>query len=413
MDFDPDLGKKKKKKKNKDKDDGFGGGDYGGDYGGNYGGDVGGLGGALDDFGGGGLGRNSGDMDFGGGGGLGRSRNNSGDFGGGFGGGGLDDYGGGLGGSRSGLDDYGGGLDYGRKSPKGNRSPRSPKSYGNDRFDMHDGLGEAPSLDRVLAKEREIRQQLERESDKFSEAVRTERAQDQRLEQEVNDLQRQSRELEDRERKLRSDVDDAKAQLQAAREAHRGTDLQDLTASADRGHVQDELEFLNRKAEDDEKTLNFMSNSNQQLERHNEDLRQQVLRLERERKIIGAEVTTEREQAKQEARQVAELRNRVEQLRRQRVANHQQNLHEERQKHELNKIKQGAVAPAVNVQGHSWAGHVSTPGGQQVNAPGPPLGGRPVGPGSPLAPQAPQGSPLAGSPQRGIVHGLRGSGAEF
>lgn len=404
---DDDFSKKKKKKK-KDKhgeSDFGGGGGFGKSDVGGFGG-GGGLGGAYDG-GGGGFGDDLGRSGGLSGGGLGGDYDGGlGTFGDGRGlDGGSDFGGGGRGGDRfGGGSDFGGGDRHDRPRSAGSRSPgggRSPRAgFGLDR----ETLGPRPTLDQLLAQEREARQKIARDSDQFAEAVRTERGRDDQLEREIRDLEAEVRRVQDQERSLRQEVDTAKAQLQAGREAHRSTDLHDLTASADRAQIHEEVEFLRQKAEDDLKTSSFMQNSNVQLERHNEDLKQQVLRLEQERKIIGSEVAQEKEAAQKEARQLAELRNRVDQIHRQRLANHHQSQQEAYQRHELNRLKQGNQS-STHHEGHSWANHVSTPGGaqeaHQVNI---------------LKPPSQAGNPFAGSPQQrggGYLHGLRGAGQDF
>jgi len=483
--LDPEaLGKKKKKKKDKkEKKDTFDdAGDFGGDYGagdapaggfGDGGFDTGGFGsaaaggfdnadaGAFDSAGAGAFEATAAGFDSGAGlgeagfGGLDAGANN---FGSSIAAGGMDsvsgvDVGGGFAAPAAGPVGGMGDLDRGL----GDRGFGAGASTRVEIGDVAD-LGENPTFEAIIAQEREIRKQFEQESDQFSQVVRTERANEQQLEQEVHSLAQQVRELQERERSLRSDVDTAKAQLEAARDAHLSTDLDDLTASVDRGQVAEELEFLAQKANDVNYTLDFMQNANSQLERHNDDLRQQVVRLEQERKIIGVEVTQENEAAKVEARQIAELRNMVDKLQRRQAAQSAQQQADLDRQQELNKIKM--LSPS-EPQGHSWARHVSTPGtpahsagqrtptytspvasgqgypspvvsgqgsspggfrsgpsshaaspvasAQGVGAPGPPgmyglggLGASSPGSGSPASPQ-----------QRPVLHGLRSSGVVF
>lgn len=277
-------------------------------------------------------------------------------------------------------------------------------------MDSRVALGAATTIEEVVGADRDYRQQLASESDRFAEALRRERDSEGRLEQEVHGLTSELRELKDRDRSLRAEVDNAKAQLQAARQAHRGTDLQDLTAAADRGQVAEELDWLRRKAEDDEKTLAFLTNTSQQLQRHNEDLKAQVGRLERERKIIAGEVQQEREAAKQEERQVAELRNRVEKLRRQTVAQNYHKQEEDAREQKMREIKQGAVMSSAAARpGHSWAHSISTPGAQ--TQPRAPTGPKPP-PNVATAPQGaqqrspgrPAGMPVGPLPPGADVH---------
>merc|ERR1719401_2697216 len=106
------------------------------------------------------------------------------------------------------------------------------------------------------------------------------------------------------------------ARLAQVRDEHRSINVDDVSLNTDRAHAAEELAFLQKKVDDDVNTIAFFTRANERLERHNKELATQTTILEQERKNLTREAQRDREAAKREERQLAELRNRVDQLRR-------------------------------------------------------------------------------------------------
>jgi len=248
----------------------------------------------------------------------------------------------------------------------------------------------------VIAADREVLQQLRREVDELGELVRREQDAGRHLQGEVQESQDKGHNLAQEERQLTSALEEAKAKLRGLRVEHRGTNLESLSLGSDRGHVAEELSFLQHRAEDDRRSLDVLNQANQLLQRHNVELDTQLKTLEMDRKNLTYEGTQEKELAKREERELAELRNQAERLRRAKLASHHEEREAQSREQRLREIKGGVVSASpmgspqrpMQSAGHSWAQHVS-------GVTSPSLGASP-----------------ASSQKRGGPIGMRGPGAD-
>jgi len=365
---------KKRKKKKKDK---------GGDFDSGWGGDGSAPGfGQGDDFG--------------------SSAPQGGDFGGGGGGGvGGDSHtGGGHFGSTS-DGGFGGGFDAGMPPTLGSTMQESQLDrLAQDRQGLDgkaikgDPIG---SFKAVIAADREVLQQLRREVEELGDIVRREQDEGRDLQNQVRETQDEGHRLSDQEQHLMHGLNSAKGKLTAVREdvrrellvARQGAEtrlqvamgeqhnvnLDNLHLQFDLQHVAQELEFLQRKLEDDKRTCDFFAEANRLLHMHNDELDTQLEHLKQERKHLSEEAVKEKDQVKGEERQLAELRNKVAQLRRSKLAAHHELKEAQSREQMMREMKGGTPQVAASPSGvqapqrqapavaHSWAQHVYTPTG--------------------------------------------------
>merc|ERR1712062_824190 len=93
-------------------------------------------------------------------------------------------------------------------------------------------------------------------------------------------------------------------------------DLESLSLHRDRRHLAGEQAFLQQMTIDEETTLSVLGRANKFLERSERELEAQVELLERERRDLLREAGREKDLLQAAERQNAELRGRIERLRR-------------------------------------------------------------------------------------------------
>jgi len=229
----------------------------------------------------------------------------------------------------------------------------------------------------VVAADREVLQTLQREVSELGERLSREQDLGRQLQHEVQESIEHGARLTEEEGQLAAALQEAKAKLRRVREEHRSTNLEFLSLYSDCGHVAEELSFLNRRAEDDRRTMEVLTQANKLLQRHNEDLEAQRSTLEGERKALSFESAQERELAKKEERELAALKHQAERLNRVKMASHYEQEEAKVRDQRLQEIKKGSIVTASPVGspqrsaqgsphggggggGHSWAQHVST-----------------------------------------------------
>merc|ERR1711957_366996 len=109
----------------------------------------------------------------------------------------------------------------------------------------------------------------------------------------------------------------ARRRLAELREERRAVNVDSLSLRHDRLHCQEELEFMQSIGENELQVLQIGLQANQQLERSYTDLEAHTEVLEKQRRSLTHQVQEEKDMVRQEERHNAELRNRLEQMRRQ------------------------------------------------------------------------------------------------
>merc|ERR1712085_128929 len=136
---------------------------------------------------------------------------------------------------------------------------------------------------------------------------------DRQVQQERRECERQA----GVERELDGRLAKAKHQLSLAREDRRAINLESLSLRNDRNHFADECSFLQQMAADEAKTFDVVQNANQYLEKSFLELEAQTGVLEQQRRELLLQIVKEKDLVRVEERQIAELRNNLERIRRQ------------------------------------------------------------------------------------------------
>lgn len=230
----------------------------------------------------------------------------------------------------------------------------------------------------VISADRAVSRQLRREVDGLEEELRQIREARHQLERQVHHEQQESERLAQQRRQLEAQTQDAKRRLAELREDRRAVNLESISLRRDRCHFSEELAFLKRTAEDEERTLEVIRRANQFLDKSYRDLELHTEQLEGQRKELLQEVHKERELVRTEERHSAEMRNRLERMRREHAASvselREANLRELRiREMQGDSGLQGGAWQATS-NGHSWAhkvmGAPGVPAASAAPAPG-------------------------------------------
>eukprot|EP00929_Paragymnodinium_shiwhaense_P090670 TRINITY_DN50824_c0_g1_i1.p1 TRINITY_DN50824_c0_g1~~TRINITY_DN50824_c0_g1_i1.p1 ORF type:complete len:845 (+),score=163.50 TRINITY_DN50824_c0_g1_i1:64-2598(+) len=172
----------------------------------------------------------------------------------------------------------------------------------------------------VVAADRAVARQMEREVVDLEEELRHVNEARQQLERQVQQERRDAERTTDERSKLEQQMADSRRKLADMREDRRALNLESISLGRDRAHFSEELSFLRRLAGDEAKSLEIILAANQLLERSCQDLEVHTAQLEVQRKELAQAVIAEKELLRQNERQNAELRNRLERARREHAA---------------------------------------------------------------------------------------------
>uniref|UniRef100_A0A7S4WDN0 Calmodulin n=1 Tax=Alexandrium monilatum TaxID=311494 RepID=A0A7S4WDN0_9DINO len=238
----------------------------------------------------------------------------------------------------------------------------------------------------MVSADQQVSRQLRREVDELDqELIRVQDAHAQ-MERQMQLEQEECTQLDVERRRLEGQVRQARQHFAALQEERRSANIESLSLRRDRDHFVEESNFLRRMAADEEGTLEVLRTANQLLERSQRELEAQTEVLERERKDVLRVAAKEKEQVQQAERQNAELRNRLERLRREKAAalaeRQEASLREERvrdmQSHGVQPRKTSdgrPLEPAPSSGKHTWAtGLLGAAGGGTAAAPAAKLG---------------------------------------
>eukprot|EP00438_Fugacium_kawagutii_P012887 Skav227076 [mRNA] locus=scaffold4434:27261:27862:+ [translate_table: standard] len=110
---------------------------------------------------------------------------------------------------------------------------------------------------------------------------------------------------------LQRDLEDEKQRLLLLREARNSANQESLALRRDRKHQIAELRFLRHMAEEEEGLILVLQNSNQYLEASRGNLESNSMTLAKD---LQRQISIEKEQLQQEAKQCAELRAQLQEL---------------------------------------------------------------------------------------------------
>eukprot|EP00405_Crypthecodinium_cohnii_P033899 CAMPEP_0206529716 /NCGR_PEP_ID=MMETSP0325_2-20121206/2753_1 /ASSEMBLY_ACC=CAM_ASM_000347 /TAXON_ID=2866 /ORGANISM="Crypthecodinium cohnii, Strain Seligo" /LENGTH=433 /DNA_ID=CAMNT_0054025657 /DNA_START=136 /DNA_END=1433 /DNA_ORIENTATION=- len=278
-------------------------------------------------------------------------------------------------------------------APTGALSDSNP-----DRSPTRQGSDPRKSFEAVIAADREVVQQLRREVDDIADIVRREQDEGRQLQRLAHEKQDETARLQQQEKTLLESLTAAKKKLQSVRETvraelvtarqsaearfqvavgdHQNVNLAHLSLHNDLLQASQELALLQEKLDDDRRTCDHFHQANKLLQVHNAELDHQLEHLKIERKQLTEEVLKEKEGVKRDERELAELRNKVAQLRRSCLVEHHERLQKASKDEALAAMKgrDAAVRGAQPTRphdhgGHSWSAHVFNPTGPQTSAP--------------------------------------------
>lgn len=242
----------------------------------------------------------------------------------------------------------------------------------------------------VIEADRTVSQQLRRDVDGLEEELRHVRETQDHLEQQVRKEADESKRLKSQQQQLERQLGVSKNSLVEHREDRRAVNLESISLRRDRDHFADELAFLQRMSEEEEKTLESHRNSNQFLEKSCKSLEAHTQQLELERKEVLRQVAKERELARHEERQNAEIKNQLERMQREQASAVMGRRDTQLRDEKLREMQGGGPVQAPFVDGlrptdpyrpdgHSWANNVGGRGSHRpdVMAPGRPLSAGP------------------------------------
>lgn len=231
------------------------------------------------------------------------------------------------------------------------------------------GQGELSSMvkhfEAVIEADRALSKHLRREVDDLEQDLRNVRETKDQLERTVRQEQEDGDRANEQRRHLERQLQEKKQRLADLRDERRAVNLESISLRRDRDHYAEELQFLQRMAEEEEQTLETVRSSNQFLEKSQKTLELHTHQLEVQRKEVLAQVSKERELVRQEERQNAELRNKLERMRRE-----QQQVAMSRQEasHRQERLRQyqtdgppvpmsmdGRPRDPSRMESHSWA----------------------------------------------------------
>lgn len=176
------------------------------------------------------------------------------------------------------------------------------------------------NFEAVIAADREASRRLQREVDDLEGELRQVHKELDQLEQRAQHDRRDGEDMVEQRRQLERQLREAKQRLAELHEERRTVNLEGISLHRDRKHFSEELAFLRHMGDDEEQALEAIRRANHFLEKSYRDLEVHTEQLEQQRACLLREVANERELVRQEERQTAEMRTRLERMRREQVA---------------------------------------------------------------------------------------------
>jgi len=234
----------------------------------------------------------------------------------------------------------------------------------------------------VIAADKAVSRQLRREVDALEEELRHIREAKDQMEKHVSQDTRDAERLASQRTDLERQMEDGRRRLGEQREDRRAVNLESISLRRDREHFADELAFLKRTFEDEERTMEVLQKANNFLEKAYHDLELHTVTLERQRKDLLSQVQQEGDLVRKQERQNAEMRNHLQRLRREQNTDNETRREASMREMAIREMQSDgppvpAYVPAAAAgDSHSWAQRVVPPR---------PVGTAPVGSGSALS----------------------------
>jgi hypothetical protein len=234
---------------------------------------------------------------------------------------------------------------------------------------QHDVNSATHQFSAIIEADHAVSRQLRAEVDKLEEELRHLRDAHNRFDEEVRRERQQCESMAAEKRRLEQQLQEAKYRLDALRDDRRAINLESISLRRDRDHISHELAFLQKMAREEEITLECLHRTNTDLEKSYRSMEGQTEQLERERRHLIEQVTEERRLVQGEERQNAEIRTKLERLRREQVAANQSRRQEFEREQRRDEMQNGMENPSATAarrgeplprSGHSWAGIIAS-----------------------------------------------------
>eukprot|EP00405_Crypthecodinium_cohnii_P042513 CAMPEP_0206559554 /NCGR_PEP_ID=MMETSP0325_2-20121206/20465_1 /ASSEMBLY_ACC=CAM_ASM_000347 /TAXON_ID=2866 /ORGANISM="Crypthecodinium cohnii, Strain Seligo" /LENGTH=773 /DNA_ID=CAMNT_0054061081 /DNA_START=116 /DNA_END=2437 /DNA_ORIENTATION=+ len=174
-------------------------------------------------------------------------------------------------------------------------------------------------FDSFMCADREVTKQVAREVDELQDELRDANNVCNQVDDELRSEQRQEANLLQQMQDLERRVEETRTRLLKAKDARRGTNLENLALRRDRSHCEEELAFLQQLAEEEGLGLQSALQTNEMLRSAHHDVEVQIEGFEVQRRKLATQVNEERELVREGERKNAQLRSLLEQLHRDHV----------------------------------------------------------------------------------------------
>jgi len=223
----------------------------------------------------------------------------------------------GLGGGGAGREDLGGQLDY--EAPR-ERRRRQEDAEAAERQRQEELGASVARCEAVLATDREVSQSIRRELHDLGMELQQVQDVESQVQKQTKQQQEKHQHMAQRQRQLERQVQEAKQHLHALCEARRAVSIESLSLRRDRCHLAEELTFLQRLAEDEERAVAKLHGVNDFLETCHHDRRAHSGFVDQQRRDLVRQLSEERELVRSAERENAEMRNRLERVHREQLA---------------------------------------------------------------------------------------------
>lgn len=197
-------------------------------------------------------------------------------------------------------------------------SPKSPKGLAGHEHDhkMSEAIRHFHS---IVGIDKNISSKLRDEVSRLDRELRRIEELDVQLERHVAQETQESERLQKEKQHLDRQLAEAKHALSTLREDRKSAHLEGLSLRRDRVHLEDELAFLRKMAEDEEETLSVLKGTNQHLEHSYRELEANAQLLDQQQKEMIEQIARERDQFQGHQRHISELQHTLERLGQNRV----------------------------------------------------------------------------------------------
>jgi len=246
--------------------------------------------------------------------------------------------------------------------------------YSLDRHTPQEGLATATHLEGLIEADKKMARALQQEIDQMEDELRHLESLSEQIERETategRELDRQVAQVRD----LDSKIEDARTDLAKHKDDRRQVNLAHISLQQDREHYQEELQYTEKVVAEAQRDVTQLQQTLQVLDKQYRQAQSRTEHLERNRKTVAGQVTDEKEALRREERELAEMKNSLQQMQRSQRSKQDQDMmdqHRDGIVREFQRPRQTELQHDTDYrgrQGHSWGAQLS---GAKAEAPGP------------------------------------------